>query len=400
MPTTSSSPRKPRTTGPTEPGLPVFRAPRRAIILIWACWAAGVLAVAGTTSHLPGGNPRADDPGLRAAQIPLSRWDSGWYWIIAERGYSFDSSRSQNPTEFYPLYPLLARAIERATGANVFWCGVALSLACLLGSLLLLADLAPDYGEPDAGVASAAALLAFPTAFYFAAFYAESLFLFATVLFFRALRRGRFVVAGLAGAAAAMTRPTGVLLIAAAAAFLLERRDRGSARRVRGLAAAAGLTAAGAAAFPLFLGIRFGDPLLYFHRRLAGGWPEKREAPWNLFGDIAREARLRLTVPPPDGRFNHFLKIGVVILFLGLAVSLFRRRLWPEAVYVAATLGLLLTSGTIGGFHRYAAVLFPCFVVLGSAFRRRPALGVAYGFFGLMAGTILLVHYVLLIYVS
>lgn len=400
MRTTSSSPRKLRTTGPTEPDLPVFRAPRRAIVLIWISWAAGILAVAGAASRLPGGDPRSDDSGIRSAQIPLARWDSGWYWIIAERGYSFDPAQSQNPTEFYPLYPVLAKAIQRATGANVFWCGVALSLACLLGALLLLGDLAGDYGEPDAALASAAALLAFPTAFYFAAFYAESLFLLATVMFFWAARRERHVLAGLAGAAAAMTRPTGALLILAIVPFFLAGRRSRTSRRIGGLAGTAILTAAGAAAFPLYLGVRFGDPLLYFHRRLAGGWPEKREAPWNLFVDIAREARLRLTVPPPDGRFNHFLKIGVVLLFFGLAVSLFRRRLWPEAIYVAATLGLLLSSGTIGGFHRYAAVLFPCFFVLGSAFRRRPAAGLAYGFLGLLAGGLLLVHFVLLIYVS
>ena len=43
----------------------------------------------------------------------LLRWDSEWYAGIVEHGYSYNGDPNDlQPVVFYPLYPMLARALE------------------------------------------------------------------------------------------------------------------------------------------------------------------------------------------------------------------------------------------------------------------------------------------------
>lgn len=330
---------------------------------------------------------------------PLARWDSVWYRSIAVDGYSFDPSNPENNVGFYPLYPFLVRFLSGILRTPLLPTGIAVSLLCLAGALLLMGDLFAEWGGPGAGFAGAAVLLSYPAAFFLAAFYTESTFLLLAVAALWGARRGRWFVAGVAGLCGAVTRFNGFLLVPAIATYALRNlRTAPNGTRVRPiLAVAAALS--GAALYPLYLWRRWGDPFLYIHSKVKG-WPVRPAPVWVLAARVWREAVTQLRTPAATGKLILFLEIFSALLFLGLTVTLFQRRLIAEGVFTGSTLLLLFSSGTLDGAQRYVLVLFPCLFPLAQWLRTRPALAFAYGFFGVGTGVVLLHRFVHWIFVG
>lgn len=349
------------------------------VAAVWAIWSSVVLLLAAAAASLP--VPVHGAPGwgsaLTAQAPPLARWDSGWYLGIAQNGYRYDPAARVGNIHFYPLYPLAVRLVWRLTGLPILWTGIACSLVSLLGALLFIADLFEE-DSPGMALPAIAALLAFPTAYYFAAFYTESLFLLATAAAFWGARRRHWWVAAIASAAAGLTRLNGAL-IGIPVAWLAWTDAGRTLRGLRGrhLAAVAGALG-GAVAFPLFLKIRLGAPFVDFGVATSG-WPHGPKPFWHLFGEIAAGLQSRGTGFEAGSRMGLLFEIGTLLLFAVLTVRLFARRLLPEALYCSATILLLLNSGSLGAVHRYLLTLFPAFLVLAEWLRRRPILAFAYG---------------------
>ena len=199
---------------------------------------------------VPGRTAPAATSGWHNAIDATERQDAVWYLRLADDGWSGDDASAA----FFPLYPLTVRAVawilpDSWPGS---WPGDELMAALLvsnlafLGALLALFALTADaFGECIARRAIVVAAL-FPTAFFFLAPYTESLFLFLSILAFRAARWDRWGHVAVAGALAALTRSVGILLIPA----LLVEAFSAKSGRTRSRRALAG-RAAGAAAISL-----------------------------------------------------------------------------------------------------------------------------------------------------
>ena len=88
-----------------------------------------------------------------------------------------------------------------------------ISLACCLGAFYLFYLLVEiDFGR-DVARRSVFYLAIFPTAFFFQTIYSESLFLLLTIGCIYAARRNEYIIAGIAGALATLTRSPGLLLL-------------------------------------------------------------------------------------------------------------------------------------------------------------------------------------------
>lgn len=196
-----------------------------------AVWAAGLLGV--LWFGLAPGNETFDPIGLTRPfsgfgdllVAPAARWDAVWYLSIAEDGYrdSVDHAKAA----FYPLYPLLSDIVGWPFGSALIG-GLLVSLASFFGALVLLHKLAElELGRRDART-TVLLVAFFPTAFFFSAVYAESLFLLLSVATVLAARRGRWMWVGVAGALAVLTRNSGVLLLVPALLMFLygPRADR------------------------------------------------------------------------------------------------------------------------------------------------------------------------------
>jgi hypothetical protein len=358
---------------------------------MWLAWSGATLLAAALAMTLPVSNSSPWTAAMHAP--PLARWDAVWYRSVAVDGYSNDPSSLENNVGFYPLYPLALRAISRVLPVNILWIGIGLSLACLLGALLLAGQIFFEWGGEAGAIRGTAALLLYPTSFYFASVYTESLFLLLTVAAFWASRRGRWAVAGAAGFLASLTRLNGFLLAIPIAWYgwrsWRERRGAGERRRagvrVSASWAPAALaviaTLAGAAVFPAFLGARFGDPLLYVHSK-AAGWGMRSGSLLALFSRIGTDLRDAFRDPAGLETLSFVSQLASAVLFVYLTVRLFRRGLPAEGLYAAASLVLLFHASTLAGMDRYVLALFPAFFVLTTGLARRPALSFACMLFG------------------
>jgi len=142
------------------------------------------------------------------------RWDAAWYRDIAEHGYTNMPSHEafQRDTAFFPLYPLLMRALHVVV-PDLYLCGLLISNVAVLAALILIYRLTS--ARYDAGVAQRAitVLAIYPFSFFFSAVYSESLFLLAATGAFVLGERRRWGWAALSAAAAGATRLVGVVTV-------------------------------------------------------------------------------------------------------------------------------------------------------------------------------------------
>lgn len=142
----------------------------------------------------------------------FGRIDSGNYVDIALYWYAPTPLANERRLVFFPLYPLLIRALHK-TGLEICTAGTLVSLLCFSASCCLLYQLLLlDYPERQARAALKYTLL-LPAAFFFVLPMSESVFFLCCLGSFCLARRGRWLGAGLSGALAAFSRSLGVLML-------------------------------------------------------------------------------------------------------------------------------------------------------------------------------------------
>ena len=149
-------------------------------LLVFAGTRLGILLVAYLAAGLMADSPFVPPYHLRGMDNVLldvfgSRWDTGFYASIAEEGYRYQGVPLPS-VAFFPLYPLMMRAVGALVG-DVLVAGILISNAALLLAVMLLYRLADEsWGEAVAG-RTVWYFLIFPAAFFGTAVYSESLFL-------------------------------------------------------------------------------------------------------------------------------------------------------------------------------------------------------------------------------
>jgi Gpi18-like mannosyltransferase len=345
----------------------------RGLILFLAFWICFVHLLPAATSrmvrqHQPG--PDHWSPEMRAVQTPLSRWDARWYFTIATKGYSKAGLYEESTVRFYPLYPVFMAATSWVTRTTPLWAGTIVSVLALLGTVLLLARRARENADDEAASAVTQALLFFPSAFILATVYSDSLALFGMVLSVTLARRGQWWGAGLAGAAVSMTRVNGCLVLLPLLVLAIEvwRKER-RWRPLPGLL----LTMAGAAAFPIYLGCKFGDPLLYLHTR-SSGWPQHPRFFLFYLWDVAQAVGTALAggIVPRNVQTMPMVAFPVniavmLVLFWTLAESL-RKRRWDDVALMTGGCLFAASVGSLDSLARHGLIYFPIYLRLGETF--------------------------------
>lgn len=362
-------------------------------------WTVGVLA-AWLRHHQ--GVP-VDPTGLTASlghtgniiAAPAVRWDAIWYLAIAQLGYL----HSPALPDFFPLYPLLIRALSWSAVSAVV-AGVVISLVAFWVGLELLHRLVEQDFGPRAANATVWLLALFPMSFFFSAVYTEALFLALSVGCLYLARRDRWLWAGLLGGFASATRSIGVLLVVPLAVLYVQQL-RGSlpgprgaqqisgwrgfiAARWRGLVGIA-LAPLGLAAYVIGMAAYDGTPFAMFNAQQADrGFVLPpvtivRQFTWTVH---------HISAAHGTGQFGlGLLNTGVMELaFLALAavcaVGMFRRLNPAYVAYTIVALLVLLSEPTIRqspltSFPRYIMVLFPLWVWLALVLHRHRRIWVA-----------------------
>lgn len=314
-----------------------------------------------------------------------ANWDGYWYLSIARDGYA----GRPMATAFFPLYPLLLRAVGGSVAA-----AVAVSQGAFLAALGLLWTLAAPWGEATAQWAVAAAAF-FPTAFYFSAVYPESLFLALSLGAVVAASRGRWPWAGVLGGLAAATSVYGVLLVPALFWYGWSRGPRW-----RWPLLWLGLIPLGLLAYMAYLGAEFGHLLLFLSvqaiwgRHLAPIWVGLSEG-WRAFvatlGSISWDGLFGPGWPSvtPSNLWNFALTAWAVV---GLGLGLFRIP-GPWLLYGALVLIVPLSDPAAGlplmSLPRLVLAAFPIFLGFGGAMAKVPEFRRLYFWFSLPTGALL-----------
>ncbi len=144
----------------------------------------------------------------------LLRWDSIWYATIVNEGYRYNGDDLvQQSVVFYPLYPLIAKALSIFTGINgLLALLVVANVAGVLGVLALFKYVRQDYGD-EIAFSTIAFFSFFPASLFLSAGYTESLTLLLILCFFLLLKREQFFFAATFAGLAVATRSTGLVLL-------------------------------------------------------------------------------------------------------------------------------------------------------------------------------------------
>jgi hypothetical protein len=314
------------------------------------------------------------------------RYDGGWYWYIAEVGYSYVPDQ-QSSVAFFPGYPLAIRGVGRLID-NVPLGGILTTIACGAAALTLFWRWAARLLGPEVAIVAVCALALYPYSwFLYGAVYGDALFLLAAVSAFLLLEKDKVLLAGLAGAVATGTRAVGVAVVAGLVVGVLEQRGafdrfkrlgrrwwqldlprRIDVKKLRPADGAVLLSIGGLVAWSAWLWHRYGDPLLFSSVQEYWGQPSTPRT-WlkrDFFATVLRG---------PDRLYAYGLVVQALFAIgvLLLVPTMVRRLGLRYGVY---TLVLVLIpavgSQDFQGMGRYLIGAFPAFAVIGILLAERP----------------------------
>lgn len=312
------------------------------------------------------------DPGHRWPDHPvietLARWDTGWYFHIAEDGYFYDGPGRQSAVAFFPAYPAATRIVATVVRDTIV-AGVLVTLVSALAAFALFFRWTAAKLGRDAAWVATLLLALYPFSYFlFGAVYSDALFLLSALAAFSLLERDRPVLAGLAGIVACAGRPVGLAVLVGLAAVALQRR--GTLRAVRWKDAGVLLAGFGFVGYVAYLAWRFDAPLAFSKVQTAEGWNRQISLDMILKVDFYRRWRdFGVTLVTVVLTFQALLSIAA----LALVPAVWRRVGGGYAVYVVAVLGLpLATSSDFLAMGRYLLPAFPVFAVAGGMLERLP----------------------------
>ena len=285
----------------------------------------------------------------------LTGSDSVYLLGIAAEGYHASPVHEAfRDWAFFPLYPIVTRAVSVLTLGNVAVAGVLVSNVAFVGALAVLYALTVRHLDHDRAVRSLAFVALAPGAVAFAMAYTDSLFLLLAAGAFLAAEQRRWALMALLYGLASLTRLQGVLLGIPLAILIAESsggwRTAAAWRTPRLLWLAAGPIGLGM--FAAYLAWAFGDPLGMFTAQQA----------WS---NIGRPSTGNTTPVLANTDAIVLLLVGVLAYYAFLLAFLRWDRL--KAAYVA--LGLVMFGATFASMFfnatllqssaRYLAVVWP-----------------------------------------
>ncbi len=280
-----------------------------------------------------------------------ARWDSRWYVLIAENGYSFTPGEMSS-IAFFPLYPIAIRIVDTLI-QQPYLSGWLISNLCFVACLILCYRYILEKFQRQTLAQLFILYLCFvPNTFFFSAVYTESLFFLLVISCIVAVEKDHWLVAGICGALASATRVVGVVLWVYLCLEWLRIywREPKTMRAWRNLFFIQ-LTPLGLLAYMSYLAMQFGNPLLFLEAQ--SQWGKKVTNP------------IHVLLTTLEGIFNETLYgyFAPLELFLGFICLMILPFIWKKLGWnqfiLAALMICIPLSSSVYSFNRYALVVFP-----------------------------------------
>jgi Gpi18-like mannosyltransferase len=297
----------------------------------------------------------------------FARFDSGYYLRIARDGYSSTGTERA----FFPLYPIAIRFLSSLTGLSLLWSGLLFSIVCFVVACLYLYKLVLMDHQQEIAMESVLWVCCFPMAFFFIAFYSESLFFLLCICSAYYSRRGHFIASGLAIALAGATRPTAFLLGVILIIEFLQQRNFKLSRFIE-LGAGALIAPLGVLGYFAFLAriSSDGNVVAAYVAIQSAEWHRSIVWPWISLYDGIKAAVFGNGINPDwFSRVIAWHDLTYALLGMtGAIISLCRTRLSFAIFSLSSMVFLYINHGPYGyafwSIPRYIASLFPIYVIL------------------------------------
>jgi len=280
----------------------------------------------------------------------FANFDGVHYLGIAQIGYmGFEQA-------FFPLYPVVVRGGSLLTGSYLV-SGFLVSLIFFWFGLNVFYKLVRlDYKE-DVVRWAVLFLALFPTSFFFAGAYTESLFLFLVLSFFYLLRKEKWFLAGVVGLLAGATRFIGVFLVFS---YLWEyyKKGKGGWGWFYSFLVFVGLSG-----YMLFLKSTTGDSLAFLHSQSV--W--QRES-FILFPQVIWRY-LKIFGGFDFHNLIYWVAVLEFVVFLSfLAILILNIKKIRCSYLIFGFISIIVPSmtGTLMSIGRFALLVFPVFILMGS----------------------------------
>lgn len=292
---------------------------------------------------------------------PFGNFDAVYYLLIAAKGYTVNAG-------FFPLFPLSIYLTTLPVGLNLpFSPGQYLIANILVGIYFLIALiifyklLKLDYSE-NISLWSIIFLLIFPTSFFFATIYSESLFLLLTLLTFYFARKKKWPISGIAGILLTATRLVGIAIWPAILYEYFKNEKNKSLAKLLSIL----LIPAGLIAYMIYNFQKWGNAFYFIQAQ--GNFANNRTIDSIIFfpQTVFRYVKILFLVRP---NLYEWWVAFFELLFFVFALILFYIA-WKKKIRLSYLIfGILcflipVSSGTFTGLPRYLMTIFPFYIAL------------------------------------
>lgn len=280
--------------------------------------------------------------------IPWANFDGLHYLSIAQYGYF------QYQQAFFPFFPLLTGFISLIFKGDYLISAIIISHVSFFISLLLLYKLTKSKWL-------IVCLLFFPTSFFFASVYTESLFLCLVLGYFYSLKKEKWLAAGILSALAGATRIVGIILFPILLWKLVKEKEKTVPKILSVFLSPLGLFA-----YMFYLWREYGDPLMFFHVQSFFGANRSSEEIIFFPQVIYRYLKIFFLA---NFSFEYLIALFEFLsVFFAIFVLLKNRKKLDFLYQFFAWFLLILPTltGTFSSMPRYILIIFPIFIVLGN----------------------------------
>ncbi|MEK7166703.1 MAG: mannosyltransferase family protein [Patescibacteria group bacterium] len=322
---------------------------------------------------------------LVPSQLPQWLW--GWanfdgvhYLTIAKFGY-----KAQFTQVYFPLFPLLLRGLGRLFADDyLILSGLFVSFVCFIGAIYVFQRLLDiDYGYNVNKFRILLMQLVFPTSFFFAALYTESLFLLLVMLSFLLARKKKWWLCAAVGSLATFTRITGIFLLPALLwEFFQDHKSKNqeNSKNIKNSAPSSliikgfqplirspilYLLPIGLISYMVYLQIFFGDALYFWHAQGVFGAERAGHSLVFPLQTLWRYIKIITTVSNGDALLPALMELGAFLLGVVLLVKASKSVRISYLIFSWLVLFVPLLTGTLSSLPRYVLLAFPIYIVLG-----------------------------------
>ncbi len=297
---------------------------------------------------------------------PWSNFDGVHYLDIAQNGYSQNS-------RFFPLYPIMIRLFGVIISGNhinyqaLFISGLVLSNLFFALSLILLYMLIKKRYDSKVAFMSVLMLIFFPTSFFFASVYSESLFLFLGIFAFYLAEERKYLFSNVVGILVSVTRLPGIFIMPALVyKFITKNKPLTKISNKLPILLSFGLIPTGLLIFIYFNFIFWHDPFYFIKEHALLGNSRSVSSIVNPLQTVVRYFKILTGIP--FGQYQWWISLMELLTFFFFSFLLYLA--WKKRIdksYLIFALGIFILpilSGTFSGLPRYVLLEFPCFLAL------------------------------------